>query len=144
MKLKGKIVENGFQVFANESRIDTGCQIARIWVLVVDRENARIYRKTCDGLEKIAEAKADGKKPGRGSFHDDMNFIHGVAGLLDQAVREDAFDRMILVAAPRILGDLRNVLSKSVHIRVMAEVSKELTGLGNKALQDELTEIVWF
>jgi hypothetical protein len=144
MKLKGKIVEDGFQAFADESHIHAGHKILRIWVLVADRKNAHVYRKTCDGLERIAEAKADGGNPGIGSFHDDMNFIHGVAGWLDQAVRENAFDRMVLVAAPRTLGDLRGVLSKPVHIRVMAEVSKELTGLGHKALQKELTEIVWF
>jgi protein required for attachment to host cells len=170
MKVKGKIVDSGFRAFNNEPFTHAGHHIPRIWVVIADRKKAHIYRKTTDGLERIAEAKADGKESfvvgaekthghvhtasgnvrycsdprDREHRHDDMTFIYGIAAWLDEAVRENAFDRIVLVAAPRTLGDLRTVLSKPVHARVMAEVSKELTKMPQNKLQEELAEIVWF
>ncbi len=169
MKFKGKIADDGFHAFDSELTTHAGHHIPRIWVVIADRKKAHIYRKTTQKLEKIGEAKADGKasfisgaaKSGGYSHtsggnihysdprdqehhHDDVHFIHGMAGWLDQAVQENAFDRLVLVAAPRTLGDLRAVLSKPVHARVMAEVSKELIKMPQKKLEEELAEIVWF
>lgn len=168
MKINGQIIDGGFNSLKKEPHTHGGHAVPRIWVMVADRKVAHIYRKTADGLEKIADAKADGQKtsamvdligenhshiakdssdhhdPREQEHHEDMNFIHGLAGLLDQAVREDAMDRVLIVAAPRTLGNIRAALSRPVHARVMAEVSKELTKLNPKDLMEELTKIIWF
>ena len=142
----------------------------RIWIVVADQRIARIFQKTgSNRLELIGEAfptktqRVKGKpdnsmgrvisfggahhklephaKPGR---HDAENFAHDLSLWLENAVREDLFDRLVLVAAPKTLGDLRQRLSKSVQSRITAEVNKELTKFSEKALQEELKEIVWF
>jgi protein required for attachment to host cells len=167
MKISGQIIDGGFDGLKKEPHIHAGHAVPRIWVIVADRKRAHIYRKTAESLEKIADANADGKDmvimghseikghflPSHGASHhdqrddeyqDDMNFVHGLAGWLDQAVREDAFDRIVVVAAPRTLGNIRAALTHPVHARVMAEISKELTKLDPKKLREELAKIIWF
>lgn len=156
--------------FAAEPKTHAGHPVPRIWVVIADRKQAHIYRKTGKGLEHIVDALAEGA-PGsaagmtqnqghvraamgsvryvsdprdRTQRHDDLNFIQGMARWLEDAVRQDAFDRLVLVAAPRTLGDLRTALSAPVHARIMAEVGKDLTNMPQNKLRQELNEIAWF
>ena len=47
--------------------------------------------------------------------------------MLDQAAAAGAFERLILVAPPRTLGDLRAALAAATRKRVTGELDKDLT-----------------
>lgn len=160
MKLSGTLAEKGLHAFDHEPHKHQGHEIHRIWVVVADRTQAHVYRKTPKGFERIADAKmghshATHETTGGDAFHGydagsqlhyrgDGAFIEHFAGWLDTAEREKIYDRLILVAAPRTLGDLREALSKNVFSRVMAEVDKELTEMPETKIKKHLEKIVWF
>ena len=62
-------------------------------------------------------------------------FARELAERLDRAAAEGAYTRLILVAPPQMLGDLRDVLTSRTRALVAAEIDKDLT----KATDAELT-----
>jgi protein required for attachment to host cells len=69
-------------------------------------------------------------------------FAGQLAAMLNRASQEKAFDRLVLVAPPSTLGDLRAALDKNVRRRVAAELDKDLTGVSLDDLQTQLEKIV--
>lgn len=170
MKLNGKIAEEGLKAFIQKPEMKNGKKVPRIWVLVADSGVTKIFRKPDGHLELIGQTVPDetmqaeltNKNIGRvtsssrrgvrqkyephmeQAHQDAALFAHDLAKWLDEAVRADAFDRLVLVAAPKTLGDLRAAIHPPVQNRIIAEVDKDLTKLDEKALYDALDEIVWF
>jgi len=162
MKISGKLAEKGLHAFDKEPRMRNGVVIPRLWIIVADREKAHIYRKTPLGIERIADVKKGHPKSHReeaGScgtiphgydvrsekrHHADSAFIQRLAEWLDQATKENVFDRLVLVAAPHTLGDIRTALSKDVHARIATEVDKDFIKLPDKEIEDNLSKIAWF
>lgn len=162
MKVKGNIPADG-------PRTHAGHEIPRIWVVVADREHAHVYLRTPEGLDRFVEAVPGhvktlaGKEAvhkshvhassgavhyasdprDREKHHGDSAFVYELAEWLDRAAREDDFDRLVIAAAPRTLGELRKVLSKPVQARITAEVDKELIKMPVKKLEEELTAVAW-
>jgi protein required for attachment to host cells len=62
---------------------------------------------------------------------------------LDPAAASGGFDELVLVAEPRMLGELRKVLSDRVAARVEREIAKDLAGLEGPLLEKRLVELVW-
>ncbi len=169
MNLTGK-VQSDLKKISRRSPVVRPYKVPRTWVMVVDQKIARIFAKNEKGLEPIGIASPDlqaqplitNKSVGRvvGSsgksvhhkYEPHMNesrqqhlaFVYQLSEWLDKAVWEDAFDRIVLVAAPKTLGHLRRVLKQQVHARVIAEINKDLTKLDDRALQEELKKLVWF
>lgn len=54
-------------------------------------------------------------------------FAADLADMLYEQAHQGAFDRLVLVAAPKVLGDLRDHMHKEVRDRVVAEIPKTLT-----------------
>jgi protein required for attachment to host cells len=54
-------------------------------------------------------------------------FAASVAGEIDEAVRAGVCKEIVLVAPPKVLGDLRQQLSGEAQKRVKGEVAKDLT-----------------
>lgn len=143
---------------------------ARTWVMVVDKSIARIFAKNGNNLEVIGEAIPDlipkpeitNHSVGRaanssdGTIHsklephmnqsqqENLAFIHQISDWLDKAVWQDAFDRIAIIAAPKTLGHLRQILKREVHARIVAEINKDLAKFDVPALQEELKKIIWF
>jgi protein required for attachment to host cells len=55
------------------------------------------------------------------------DFAERLAAILDERLTAKAFDRVVLVAPPATLGDLRAALSEQVRSAVYAELDKDLT-----------------
>ncbi len=143
---------------------------SRIWIVVADSRIARVFTKNGHGPEGFGEITPTLRKipdftnktvgrvgaSARGGPHhkyephmnesckDKLAFAQEIADWLDDHSLNNQFDRIILVAAPRTLGDLRKALSAPVRNRIVAEVNKELTGLDDAVLRKTLSEIVWF
>lgn len=67
-----------------------------------------------------------------------LYFVHEIAEWLENAVQNDIFDRLVIAAAPQILGDLRHVMPKAVQQKVQVEIDKNLTKMDEKSLAEEL------
>lgn len=141
------------------------------WVLVADGQRAQIYRSEGwgHGLHPVDGAHFDGKvpashdlgtdKPGRvysrakgrpsavgeaDSLHRAAKekFVKSVAGLVDKASHEGAFDRLVVVAPPEALGEIRATLSGQTKKKIVHELHKDLTHLPLAELQKQLSALI--
>ena len=60
---------------------------------------------------------------------DEVRFVSEIADLLYQAAHTGAFDKLVLVAPPKVLGQLRDELHQEVTKRVVGEVGKDLVNM---------------
>ena len=125
------------------------------WVLIADGEKALFLRNRVDAIAPTLDVvrKNENDNPSNmaqatdrpGRKHDSgvgqrsamedtdwhrlskERFAHELADILYTYAHRGAFDRIVLVAAPHVLGDLRDHLHKEVRDRVVAEVAKDLT-----------------
>jgi protein required for attachment to host cells len=76
--------------------------------------------------------------------HLDHKFAHDVVGEIDRLVKAGAFTHLIVVAGPRMLGDLRRYdapLRREGLALVISEVERDLAGLSNAQLHDHLAQL---
>jgi protein required for attachment to host cells len=67
-------------------------------------------------------------------------FARDLADHLEKAANEHRFDHLVVVAAPRALGDLRGLLPKTVQSKIAAEINKDLTNIPTRDLGRHLDE----
>jgi protein required for attachment to host cells len=70
----------------------------------------------------------------------EYQFARELSEHLEKAANERRFDRLVLVAAPKILGDLRVLLPKAVQGRIVAEINKDLTRIPTRNLGGHLDQ----
>ena len=125
------------------------------WVLVADGEKALFLRNDLDAenpdlnvvrieqQENPSDREQSANRPGRvadngpgqKSALDDTDwhqlakdrFADDLSDILYKQVHKGAFDRIVLVAPPATLGELRSKLHKEVQDKVVAEIDKTLT-----------------
>ncbi len=78
------------------------------------------------------------------SDHAESDFLKSVADWLDVQARADAFDSLVIVAAPRALGMLRKHLSTAVSGRIRAEVAKNLVHATTDYIENHLRDAAVF
>jgi protein required for attachment to host cells len=146
-------------------------KLIRTWILITDGARARVVLNTgpghgieaVDGFDfrspNLASRAIEADRPGRtfdsqgpGRHHkepsrtahdrQEQEFVTQLAGFIDDQLKKDSFDRLILVAAPRALGDLRAAISDSVRNTVIAEVDKDLTHIPNDRLAKFLEDVL--
>ncbi len=69
-------------------------------------------------------------------------FARAMAKVLDKASGANAFDRLVLVAPPQTLGELRIALKKRTSARITAELAKDLTNVPIHDLAGHLGGVV--
>ena len=69
-----------------------------------------------------------------------FSFARDLADRLTVAANRNEFDRLILVAAPRTLGDLRGLLPDTVRSKVVVEIDKDLTNTPDQDLGKHLDQ----
>ena len=125
------------------------------WVVVTDSEKALFLRNLTDHQspnldlfdsdtqENPSDREQSANRPGRRaggsvgqrSAMDDTNwhelakerFAAQLADKLYAEAHKGAFSKLVLVAAPQVLGQLRDALHPEVATRVIAEIPKTLT-----------------
>ena len=141
------------------------------WILVADAARARVlaatgpraplaqvpglhleseHQKTSDIVSDKAGRTFQSVGSGRSAYEarEDphralkKSFAHHLSELLDQKAAAGAFDRVVLVAPPAFLGDLRAAISESVRGRVHGEVAKDLTKTPNDEVRSHLGDLV--
>jgi len=113
-------------------------------IAVVDGEILNLYRN--DGEEiapKLAamqDAAISTENKGSGGRHhsssanpsdsqqEEDSFAAGTAAMLNKRVLDGQIEALIIVAAPRTLGELRKHYHKALLAILVGEISKDLTG----------------
>ena len=143
----------------------------RTWVLIADGARARILENlgpghgltARDGLVFHGDHSAthdlvsdrQGRSfsshgPGRSAIeahtdpHRDLKtkFANRLAEALTNGLEQNAFDRLVIVASPVTLGDLRSVISDRVRAKVVGEVAQDLTKLPNGEIATHLQHVL--
>lgn len=137
------------------------------WICVADAGHARIKQwaaRSAD-LTTVTTIRHDGayehgryEEPGktqesattaRHSFTDaegpirreKREFAHEVAAYLNKQAESRAYQRLILAAPPRFLGELRAALDAAATKLVVGELHKDLTKLSDAELKQRVTEL---
>ncbi|MEZ5840617.1 MAG: host attachment protein [Hyphomicrobiales bacterium] len=141
------------------------------FVVVADGARARVFRNEGPGKGLVAEPEMsmDGDRrmalemmsdrPGR-SFDShgvgrhamepavdprdavEKEFLEELVMRLDDAAKAGAYDRLVLAAAPRALGELRGMLPATVADRLAGEIAKDLTRLPTAELAGHLGAVM--
>jgi protein required for attachment to host cells len=142
-----------------------------IWVVVADGAHAAVYANhgPGQGLEEPAVREFTGDKhptrdinadrPGRtfdsmgggrhakephtdAHRHAQQVLAHEVASFLDAAAGRGDYDRLVIAAPPRTLGDLRGDLSAKVQAKLVGDLPKDLMNLPPRDLPGHFADIV--
>jgi protein required for attachment to host cells len=128
----------------------------KTWVLIADASRARVLESEGkgEGLRRVAGMEFENELPPTHELVDDRQprsyesvgsarhavsgrtdprrkekrrFVEFVSGQVEDALDLHAFDRLVLVAPPQVLGDFRDVVSTSISNLIVAEFAKDLT-----------------
>ena len=122
----------------------------RACIAIVDAARARLYTYQQDPALPLAEV-ADLTNPGRRMLDDgrdaridqlDLQFAKDIVAEIDRIVREGGYGNVIIVATPKMLGDLRKfdgVLHRADL--VLDEIPRDLAKLTSPQLHDKLAEL---
>jgi protein required for attachment to host cells len=69
-------------------------------------------------------------------------FARSVAGIVDKIAGDPTYDRLVLVAPPSTLGELRAHLNKHTTGRITGEVAKDLTKIPDHELRSHLEGVL--
>jgi protein required for attachment to host cells len=147
----------------NEERIMSGVT----WILVADRSRAKLLHRLPDGQVpyptlhcwshgpgrvRVSDRKSD--QPGRVAHpagyysalepHEDLDHVEArrfaaeLTSYLEGCRLENRFDDLIVVAAPKFLGTLRESWSPVLGRMVVRELNADVTGLSDANLQSYL------
>jgi len=129
-------------------------QIIRTWVLVADPEMARLFL-SYPGQQGWFELRAFGhpKARARGPRLQDSAaasppvedrtseaFAGELAEHLERGLESQQYERLILVAPPTFLKQLRSLLSGPVQEKVVEEVDRNLASLQTDELEEQISE----
>jgi protein required for attachment to host cells len=70
------------------------------------------------------------------------DFAKALAEVLAEAEAQKAFDRLVLVAPPVMLGDLRHAVSDHVKARLAGELAQDLTKMPNADVPRHLESVM--
>lgn len=103
------------------------------------------YETGHDRLGRVHESAttARHKSEPRVAIDDEIrqHFAKSVATYLNKARSENAFNRLVLVAPAKFLGELRVGLNKNTKLSVIAEMPKDLVRLETRELANHLEGI---
>jgi protein required for attachment to host cells/ribosome-associated translation inhibitor RaiA len=120
-------------------------------------EEGQVFEETASPLSAKRNARSRDNKPGRGFASgsggrhavgseprklDTAHFVRDVANMLDTALAEKRFDRLVLVGPSRNLGELREHLSARVRDTLAQQVAKDLSKLNTDELWNKLSVIL--
>ncbi len=113
-------------------------------VAVADGEILNLFRNSGDEaapkLSALPDTEVDTPNAGSGGRHhssganpDDSQqaedgFAAGIAAMLNKRVLDGKIENLIIVAAPRTLGELRKHYHKTLSAVLLGEIAKDLTG----------------
>lgn len=120
-------------------------------VAVADGEKFNLFSNTGDeanpALTAMSEPNIESVNKGSGSSHQSSSanpdasqaaedgFAGGIADLLNKRVLDGDISDLVIIAAPRTLGELRKSYHKKLSEVLRGEIAKDLTGHGLKDIE---------
>jgi release factor family 12 len=132
----------------------------RTWILITDGGGARILEALGDGrdlheisgsgtprsnpLNDLASPPDGAARPStvRANKALEALFASQLTALLTNYLRNDAFDRLVIVAPPSMLGELRKMIGPKVREKITAEIDRDLTKIPNSEISRYLDDVV--
>ena len=102
---------------------------------LVTTERGRVFHSADDSRSAM-------ERPSDPHRYEKAQFAAEISRLLDKRINE--FDQLVLVAAPKTLGDLRQKLSAIVRNKVVEEIDKDLAGESATQLATHLHKLIDF
>ena len=144
---------------------------ARTWILIADGGHARVLETVGHGnpLKQVPHLALETELPPnrelgtdrlsrshesvgptrhaiapRNDAHRELkrSFAEEIVAALEAQCSAGNFDKLILVAPPATLGDLRQAMGKTLSERVVGEVPKDLVRTPNHEIRAHLADIV--
>lgn len=121
-------------------------------IAVVDGENFNLYRNTSqsgislkelrehDSVDRASDSgrSSSAANPAAKQMEEDA-FGKGVTEKLNTMVLEGRIEKLIIIAAPRSLGEMRRSYHSKLQDILVGEVDKVLTGASIEAIEQALT-----
>jgi protein required for attachment to host cells len=120
-------------------------------VAVADGEKLHLYRNVGDEaaprLAAFESPPVDGENKGAGGRHhsssanpddsqqEEDGFAAGIAAMLNKQVLGGQIASLVVIAAPRTLGELRKNYHKTLLAKLLGEIAKDLTGHSVKDIE---------
>ena len=102
-------------------------------VLTAQSETARLAGRDlmADGQGRVFDSAGQGRHAVEPKTDaktiEEEKFLRDVVRILERGAQDGEYDRLVLCAAPRALGELRALLPKAVQDKIAAELPKDLT-----------------
>ena len=112
-------------------------------VAVADGEKLNLFRNAGDEaglkLEASTHDTVDNDSQGSGSRQNSSgnpdasqsnedDFAAGIVAMLNKSVLANTIEGLVVIAAPRALGEMRKHYHKALEAKLLGEISKDLTG----------------
>jgi protein required for attachment to host cells len=143
----------------------------RTWILVADGGRARILETTGkqQGMHLVAGSQSHLHNPPSRELGEDAPgrvyesvghtrhaiqprsdphtalealFASQLATMLADHSAKDAFDRLVVVAPPAMLGNLRKMIKPEVRNKIVAEIDKDLTRIPNNEIASHIENVI--
>ena len=133
-------------VVADESEANflamNGCRAPLQLLSRLENESARLYERDLEtdrpgrSFDRIGAGRhaIDGERSTQ--RQQQVRFAKRIAEALERARKDRAFDRLVVMAAPRMLGLLRDAMPDTSRAAVVAEVPKDLVHVDPKAIRN--------
>ena len=119
-------------------------------VALIDGTKLELFRNNGDEsdpkLAALPVGKVDDSNKGSGGRHgsssanpddgqqDEDGHAAGVAAMLNKQVLDGKIDHLLVIAAPKTLGELRKHFNKMLVAKLVGEISKDLAGSDTAAI----------
>lgn len=101
---------------------------------LVTGSKGAVFQSAGQGQQRATEPEVSATE------HEAEKFAGELAGDLYKARLDGRFNKLVLVAAPSFLGQLRSALDKTTASLVVKEVDKNLAGQSSRDLEKELQQ----
>jgi protein required for attachment to host cells len=138
--------------------VETGVSVKKTkttWVVVADHRQARVLSNEGPGLglypvegltfsahvprnHRLVTARLPPTKDGTGPVREAGRFMERISAAIADAAGQRRYDRLVLIAPPHALGELRRALPERVQRLIVGELDSDLTRAPAEAIRERL------
>jgi protein required for attachment to host cells len=124
--------------------------LGKTWILVADQSRAQLYLNVGPGkqLSKVKDIAApppsvprhDDSHDGQDRRYEGEDFAGELCEILQEGRVQNHFERLILVASPKFLGQIRAKLDRATEATVTATLDKDYMRFSDQDIQRHLSD----
>ncbi|GLQ18990.1 host attachment protein [Maritalea porphyrae] len=125
----------------------TGKALAEIESKVLEREHLRAQDIQSDAPGRTFASQGDGRSAmaprTEPTEKAQADFAASICAQLQKDEKNDEYQRLVIVASPSLMGDLRKAMPDAVAKKVEHEISKDLTHIPPSEIGKHLDEVIF-